>query len=681
MADAQLTTDDPKLPLLRPLFAWSAIVVLIILAVVRSYVATRTDGFTVDEAYHITAGVSYVKLRDFRLNPEHPPLVKLWVGAALAPDFQLPLLPQLSDKFAERQFNESVVFLQNDPDRVQARVRAAMFSLNALLLLFLAFAISRTLGNAAAVGAIAFLAIDPTVSAHLPVVLTDLPVALLAATSILFALRAFCTARWLDVSLAALALGLTLGAKHSGLIAFVAVALGGTAVALFPGVVSTTTNRARILIVSLTILIGSVVLLWGLYGFRYAETPSGAEAFNRPLAFKLDELHSQVARPAVRATERFHLLPRAYIWGLSDTIRTGMQGRGIPVYFLEKTYIDRGPIYFFPVVLAAKLPLGLLGLGLAGLLLPTRLLPHSWRLPSVALLLLAVAFLLALARGVSYGGVRHALPVLVVLSVFGGMASALGLLSNSRLARVLVAASLVLAALSALPRVRPWEYFNEAAGGPARACLHFGDEGVDMGQRTLDFARYYRERLEPSGELPYLLYPMSTSEQRRRGVRTRASVETEEVEQSVDVSGVFFVTAMVIFQPEYQAFRDATPNERIGNLLIYRGSFHLPWLRETKLLLRARRLLAAPQPDLAKAEVQLREVLTINPKNLGALLHLGNLKLRQGERNEAVQSYAQARDQMTDDLAMRALLEQQIVRLTSGEAIERIPPVRDPREE
>lgn len=62
-----------------------------------------------------------MKLRDVRLNPEHPPLVKLWVGAALASDFHLPPLPPLSDKFDERNFNESVVFLENDPDRVRTR--------------------------------------------------------------------------------------------------------------------------------------------------------------------------------------------------------------------------------------------------------------------------------------------------------------------------------------------------------------------------------------------------------------------------------------------------------------------------------------------------------------------------------------------------------------------------------
>src|SRR6266508_3724026 len=166
MADPRVTTDVSTdidtAPMLRPVVAWAIIVALVMLAVIRSSVATRTDGFTIDDAYHITAGVSYVKLRDFRLNPEHPPLVKLWVGCLLAPRFNLPPLRPLQDKGAERNFNESVVFLDNDPDRLQAQARTAMWMLNGALILFLACAVARALGNAAALATVAFLAIDPT---------------------------------------------------------------------------------------------------------------------------------------------------------------------------------------------------------------------------------------------------------------------------------------------------------------------------------------------------------------------------------------------------------------------------------------------------------------------------------------------------------------------------------------
>jgi Dolichyl-phosphate-mannose-protein mannosyltransferase/Tetratricopeptide repeat len=680
VADPQVTVvvDKPMAaaPTLRPVVAWTAIVVLVVLAVIRSAVATRTDGFTIDDAYHITAGVSYVKLRDFRLNPEHPPLVKLWVGAALAPDFQLPPLRPLADKAAERDFNESVVFLDNDPDRVQARARVAMFALNSLLLLLLAWAVSRTLDNVAALGAIAFLTIDPTVAAHLPVVLTDLPVALLATTAILFAIPALRSARWLDVSLAALALGLTLSAKHSGLIALVAVGGCGAAVALLPKIASLTISRARVLVVTLTILLGALVVLWGLYGFRYSETASGEEAFNRPLALKMEDVRGSVARKTLHVLAGAHLLPRSYIWGLADTIRTGLEGRGR----------QSKSAYYFLSVIATKLPLGLLALALSGLILLTmRRSPRSWRLPGLALIFLAALFLAALARGASSGGMRHALPVLVVLGVFGGMFSVFAISKRSRLARLMVAFAVAIAAASAVPRIRPWEYFNEIIGGPERAYLYFGDESVDIGQRRLDFVRFYREHLEPAGEVPYLLYPMAPSEQQRRGVRTMGEWRTDSQEdiQWPDVSGIFFLSAVHINRnPRYRAFSGVPPVGRIGNLLIYRGTFHIPWLRERQLLVRASRLRTSPEPDLERAEALLREVLTINPNSFGALLTLGNLKLRRNQREEALRFYERAREQLgNEDQAMRPVLTQQIERLSSNEPLERIPPVRGTREE
>jgi hypothetical protein len=138
-------------------------------AIVRSAISTRLDGFTIDEAYHIAAGVSYVRLGDFRINPEHPLLVKLWVGSFIAPTgFRTSALRPFSDKQDERTFAEEDVYLHNNPDAVQKRARTAMFALNGLLLLGLGLSAWRALGPGVALGTIAFLAIDPTVAAHQP---------------------------------------------------------------------------------------------------------------------------------------------------------------------------------------------------------------------------------------------------------------------------------------------------------------------------------------------------------------------------------------------------------------------------------------------------------------------------------------------------------------------------------
>src|SRR5579863_2970766 len=169
-------------------------------AIVRSAIATRLDGFTIDEAYHIAAGVSYVRQADFRINPEHPPLVKLWVGSFIAPTgFRASALRSFSDKQDERTFAEEDVYLHNNPDAVQKRARIAMFALNGLLLVVLGFAARRAFGPGVALGTIAFLAIDPTVAAHLPVVMTDLPVSLLCASTVLLTIPAFRSWRWTDL--------------------------------------------------------------------------------------------------------------------------------------------------------------------------------------------------------------------------------------------------------------------------------------------------------------------------------------------------------------------------------------------------------------------------------------------------------------------------------------------------
>jgi hypothetical protein len=90
---------------------------LVGLGILRSAIATRLDGFTIDEAYHIAAGVSYVKYGDFRINPEHPPLVKLWVGSVIAATgFELESLRQFSDKASSwptRTIAGSALFLSS----------------------------------------------------------------------------------------------------------------------------------------------------------------------------------------------------------------------------------------------------------------------------------------------------------------------------------------------------------------------------------------------------------------------------------------------------------------------------------------------------------------------------------------------------------------------------------------
>jgi len=126
---------------------------------------------------------------------------------------------------------------------------------------------------------------------------------------------------------------------------------------------------------------------------------------------------------------------------------------------------------------------------------------------------------------------------------------------------------------------------------------------------------------------------------------------------------------------DYKALRDAQPVDRIGNILVYRGTFYLPNARADALFDRADKLLGDPKPRFPEIEDLLREGLVLRPNDYGAWMLLGNLHLLRGERELAVAAYQKARDAAPPS-PVRQLFEEQI-RLVSTQA-NFVTPMRDP---
>jgi hypothetical protein len=184
-------------------------------------------------------------------------------------------------------------------------------------------------------------------------------------------------------------------------------------------------------------------------------------------------------------------LPHPYLFGLF-TIEEHNR-RGYPTYFMGKSSQD-GEWQYFPVLLLVKNPpalLGLLGFGLVLLVRKRRL-----SLPSSVLLAVSVGFLGVLMKSNLNMGIRHALPVIPLLSVLGARAFAQlpDLLHGEWLtgARAL-GLSGVLSALSATPHFL--SYFNLLAFGRGNQIAVVGD---DWGQDREDFVRFAQAHaLEP----------------------------------------------------------------------------------------------------------------------------------------------------------------------------------------
>jgi tetratricopeptide (TPR) repeat protein len=665
----------------RQLIFFLLLLALIGGAVLRSSIATRLDSFTIDEAYHIGAGAAYVQTGDFRLNPEHPPLVKLWVGVFVSGfGYQRTPYRTLEDKGDERRFVEEDIYLNNDPDAIQSRARAAMFALNGLLLFLFAVAVRRVFGDIIALAATAFLAIDPTVAAHLPVVMTDLPVALLSTTAVLLAVKALETQRAIDLVFAAAFLGLTLSTKHSAVITMAAVAIIGIATAIFSARDTAFGVRLRRVGLAAAVLTGALIVLWSFYLFRFSESPlASEEQFNRPLAGKISDVKSSRYRAGLNMMAGGHLFPRAYTWGMADTIRAGAEGRARTVFAFGQTH-QKAPFYFFPGVIAVKLPLGLLLLTIIGTgLFIFRKIPREFTAPLLGVIGFALLFLIVLSTGSAYAGIRHALPIVPPLALLAALAIYKAFESKSYFLRGAVILGSITALASAIPVLRPWEYYNETVGGAANAYKYFGDEGIDAELRVTELVKYYNENLKPAGELPFLLYPVHQAEKKRREldwVGKNLERDAERV-NSETITGTIIIGAR---RARSAAFREATPIARFGNLFVFRGTFKFPEARNTSLTVRAMNKIYTAEPDIEGAIKLLTEVVAVNPKNFSNAVELGNQYLKLGKREEALRAYRIAQENAPAADEISNLLARQIERVET-EPLEQISPLRNPKME
>jgi 4-amino-4-deoxy-L-arabinose transferase-like glycosyltransferase len=461
------------------------------------YDHTREDALSADEPIHILSGYFAVAKRSAIVNIEHPPLMKMLSGLALA---ALPLAPPpetipMGNLFVEYGPD---FFYRNrvPPDRILAVARAPFLAVLAALLLLVFFFGRSRYGAVPALFATALLAFDPNLLAHAGVVHTDLGASLAFLATVL-AWDAACRrpdAR--RVILAAVCLGLALTTKFS-------------AVYLVPILILQTLLAARrdaaparrlLADFGRLLAVGALSLLVVL-------------AVYAPVTEKMDRTDQKaIIREKVGALGEAPVLaekiaafadvskPLAhYFGGLASVMRQNAVGGGI-TYLNGRVSTDGFPQYFF-VAFAVKSTLAFLAVTLAILVAALvrrrrgtdgSSLSEEWRLFGVPVLVLFLASI-----GTTYNiGIRHLLPVYPFLALFGAalFARAWARRRESRRALVVSAAFLVLPIVSAveLARIHPFElsYFNAFAGGPAGGARILSDSNIDWG---LDLRRLKAE--------------------------------------------------------------------------------------------------------------------------------------------------------------------------------------------
>jgi len=606
----------------------AAVACLIGILAAELLLSIRQQSQTFDESAHLYAGYSYWKRTDFGINPEHPPLVKLAAALPLLP-LGLAVQPPPGIPFRPASVVGGNQFLySHDADALLFRARVAA-SVIALVLALLVFAAGQEMfGAGAALCALVLFVFEPNILANGPLVTTDIG----ASCGVFAAVYMFyryvkrpSLARLLACSVVT---GLLLAAKHSAILVFpIFAALAAAEIARFrypatppteeKKVPETRSRQALRLAGALAVIaVISVAVLWAFYGFRYSARPGGL-AITPPTATYLQDLKHPAQAGAIAFLERRHLLPEAYLYGLTDIAIISQEGR--PAFLLGKLY-PQGQWFYFPAAFAIKSTLGFLVLLV--LLVAAKGLWRAERRRELLFILIPPLIWMGIAMTSKLDiGVRHILPAYPFLIVLAG-AVAWTLMRQSRRWAVAAIALLVFhtaSSLMAFPDYLP--YSNEIWGGPANTHQVLADSNVgwQSGLRTLRsfldsrhitacwFAYdgpvnpdYYHIPCKP---LPtffsYLLH-------------RRQEVVPDEIE------GPVFIGAQALsgfdWGPQemnpYNQFAGIRPATVLhGEILVFNGNYHVPQISALSHYVVATQLSGAGHPDLALAEAQAAALL------------------------------------------------------------------------
>ena len=442
-----------------------AVPALCALFALAGFFSLRGDSATFDETAHIAAGVAYAERGDFRLNPEHPPLVKYLSGSALVLTGRGGLDYGSTAWDGADPWTLGRQILRQRPAERLVRARLPVLALGVVLLLAV-YGFTREMhGQGPALLALALAATCPTLLAHARLVTTDLAAALGATLTLWAAWRWLRAPSWRRLVLVGIALGTALLSKYSCVLLVPALA----------GLVSIAAATRRIAwrhALTGLAMAGAIayVVVWAGYGFRYAAAPG------RSLAWEFLE-RQEGGLPASLALGRDrHLLPEAYLFGIAYA-RAESKER---VAFLDGEESVAGWWRYFPEAFALKTPLAFMAL-LAWALVEglRRTRGRSFDGWFVALPVLGFAAV-SIASRFNIGH-RHLTPLYPLLCL--AVAPLAAHLASRGLKRVAVAALVASCFVSfALATPGYLSYFNVLAGGRSGAMHHLVDSNLDWGQ-------------------------------------------------------------------------------------------------------------------------------------------------------------------------------------------------------
>lgn len=481
-------------------------------ALMAGYGSAHT-GATFDEPAHITAGVSYWRFNDYRLNPENGN----WPQRLIAlPDILAStVFPSLSDP-AWRDadmwtLSDQLVFQLNDANATLSRSRLIV-TIAGMFFGYLLFAWSyRLFGPGGGWVTLVAFTFSPTMLAHGALATSDLMGALALVAATWACWRTLHDVSVRSVAASAVAVSAAILSKMSGiLIVPVAIALiVANMIARAPMTIcwrgrvhAIASLRSRVAICGSLFLIHFLIawlIVWATYGFRYsAFSPSGGAGATFIDAWPSVLSDGDLVDGVVEVGRAWHVLPEGFLYGVASVNAYGKHRAS----FLNGTLRTGGTPWFFPYAALVKTTLPLLlivlgvvigtGIDMIGRLGHNMSAPFASRISvaryeAIPLLALIAIYGAVIVCGSLNIGHRHMLPLIAAgLVLLGAAGSAVfGQQSGRYRASLRYTVPLLLLwhageSISISPHYLA--YFNQLAGGPRRGYEHLVDSSLDWGQ-------------------------------------------------------------------------------------------------------------------------------------------------------------------------------------------------------
>jgi hypothetical protein len=407
---------------------------------------------TYDEHVHLTAGYSYFKTRDYRLNSfDHPPFAEMWAAVPLL--FLNPAFPAQHPYWQDilryqYPFSDIFIYKNNvDPEKMLNSGRTMILLLSLLLGVCMYFFAKEMFGALPAYAALFMWCFSSLFLAHGTLVTTDMAVTLFYFSTIFFFWRWYkaIEQKKEDVIYRAVFVGVSLGflmaSKYSAIIIFPVIGL----IILFYW----KSGKLKIKDTSNLTIIGAVSIL-----------------------------------AVLLVIYQFSSLETFYLIGLRKVIKGVSSGRSA---FLLGGHSITGWFYYFPVTFILKTPLALIAL--IGISFFVRKL---WSIERALFLLLPIAVYFGISCYAKVNiGHRHIMPIYPFLIVW---VSGLFMFLDKKILKAGAVLLMIWYSYGCL-KVHPWHlcYFNEIVGSPDNGYKYLTDSNVDWGQGLKALGKYLKD--------------------------------------------------------------------------------------------------------------------------------------------------------------------------------------------